>query len=69
MSRSRVVWVSAIDSTGPSNATVCMPGAEPARLEAMSIGPPYPRAVMAFRIASAVPEGASSLAAWCSSWM
>src|SRR6202011_247630 len=36
--RSRAVWVSVIDSAGPSKPIVCVPGMWPARVEDTSIG-------------------------------
>ena len=52
-------------SNGPSKPTVCVPGMDPARVDETSIGASYPASRAAFSRLIAVPEGASTLAAWC----
>ena len=61
--RSRAVCVSVIVSAGPSKPTTCVPGMNPARVAETSIGLGNPAcSIVRFR-SSAVPDGASFLAA------
>ena len=69
VARSRTVCTSSTVSAGPSSPTVCVPGIEPARVDDTSTGRAQPPRSRARRSMSAVPEGASFLAAWCASWM
>ena len=68
VARSRTVWVRVMVSAGPSKPTVWMPGTKPTRVEATSIGRGKPPRSSAPLSSSAVPDGASFLAAWWVSW-
>ena len=61
--RSRARWTNSIVSDALSNPTVCVPGIIPALADEMSIVRLNPAATMASRRSSAVPDGASRLAA------
>ena len=56
-------------SDGPSKPMVCVPGIDPARVDATSMRAGSRRSTIARLSISAVPDGASFLAAWCSSWI
>ena len=67
--RSRAVWVSVIVSPGASKPMVCVPGMSPARVDETSIARRSRARASPSRSSSAVPDGASRLAAWWASWI
>src|SRR5262249_23271597 len=61
--RSRAMWANRIVSNGASKMNSCVPGTEPVRTLVIGISRPRPRAA-ALPSTTAVPDGASFLAAW-----